>query len=141
MYVCTCVCRHCSLLVNMMCSLCQHSSPTSCAAVSVDDWYRIKGPTLYIHTSDSLKSSIVVKNFCPIGEFSVHTGGTYMHVLCMYMLSLSFRGHKATIWCQAAYGARLYSGSSDGTVKIWDIADLRRGCLKTVPAHKEAVSA
>ena len=67
---------------------------------------------------------------------------TSLHSLaCLDFFLHSFaRGHKATIWCQAAFGAHLYSGSSDGTVKVWDIADLRRGCLKTIPAHKEAVS-
>eukprot|EP00731_Ephydatia_muelleri_P028328 Em0019g1201a len=34
--------------------------------------------------------------------------------------------------------SRLYSSSSsDGSIKEWDIEDLRRGCLKTVSAHKE----
>lgn len=50
----------------------------------------------------------------------------------------TFRGHKGTIWSLAIYGDRLFSSSSDGTVKVWDVADLRRGCLKTVVAHKEA---
>ena len=50
-----------------------------------------------------------------------------------------YRGHKGTIWSLATYGDRLFSSSSDGTIKVWDIADLRRGCLKTIPAHKEAV--
>ena len=50
-----------------------------------------------------------------------------------------YRGHKGTIWSLVTYGDRLFSSSSDGTIKVWDIADLRRGCLKTIPAHKEAV--
>lgn len=48
-------------------------------------------------------------------------------------------GHKGTIWSLVTHGDRLYSSSSDGTIKEWDIADVRRGCLKTVAAHKEAV--
>jgi E3 ubiquitin-protein ligase TRAF7 len=50
----------------------------------------------------------------------------------------TFRGHKGTIWSLVTYGDKLFSSSSDGTIKVWDIADLRRGCLKTIPAHKEA---
>ena len=76
--------------------------------------------------------------------FTLKCIGTFRYLLtvlhCFSLLCLFTRGHKATIWCQAAFGAHLYSGSSDGTVKVWDIADLRRGCLKTIPAHKEAVS-
>ena len=51
----------------------------------------------------------------------------------------SHRGHKGTIWSLVTSGDCLFSGSSDGTIKVWDIADLRRGCLKTVQGHKEAV--
>ncbi|XP_003383841.1 PREDICTED: E3 ubiquitin-protein ligase TRAF7-like [Amphimedon queenslandica] len=50
----------------------------------------------------------------------------------------TFRGHKGTIWSLVTSGDCLFSGSSDGTIKVWDIADLRRGCLKTVQGHKEA---
>jgi len=52
----------------------------------------------------------------------------------------TFKGHKGTVWSMAVYADRLYSGSGDGTIKLWDIADLRRGCLKTVHAHKDCVS-
>ncbi len=34
----------------------------------------------------------------------------------------------------------MYSGSSDGSIKVWDVSDLRKGCLKTVVAHKDCVS-
>ena len=77
-------------------------------------------------------------------QTALHDSSRCDLVLCVCVcvcvcVCYSARGHKATIWCQAASGSRLYSGSSDGTVKVWDIVDLRRGCLKTVPAHKEAV--
>jgi WD40 repeat protein len=50
------------------------------------------------------------------------------------------RGHKGTIWSVVASGGHLYSGSSDGSIKMWDILDLRKGCLRTVSAHKDCVS-
>ena len=53
---------------------------------------------------------------------------------------LHFRGHKGTIWSLLTYGNWLFSSSSDGTIKAWDIADLRKGCVKTVSAHKDCVS-
>eukprot|EP00731_Ephydatia_muelleri_P036540 Em0274g5a len=49
----------------------------------------------------------------------------------------TFRGHKGTVWSMVIAKSRLYSSSSDGSIKEWDIEDLRRGCLKTVSAHKE----
>ena len=51
------------------------------------------------------------------------------------------RGHQGTIWSLVANGGHLYSSSSDGSIKMWDIADFRRGCLRTVSAHKDCVSA
>ena len=39
-----------------------------------------------------------------------------------------------------ANNGHLYSGSSDGSIKVWDIINFRRGCLKTVIAHKDCVS-
>jgi E3 ubiquitin-protein ligase TRAF7 len=49
----------------------------------------------------------------------------------------TFRGHKGTIWSLLAHANWLFSSSSDGTIKVWDIADLRNGCVKTVSAHKD----
>ncbi len=60
--------------------------------------------------------------------------------MCYVMLHTLFRGHKGTIWSVVASGGHLFSGSSDGSIKIWDTLDLRRGCLKTVSAHKDGVS-
>ena len=51
----------------------------------------------------------------------------------------STSGHKGTIWSLVIHGDKLISSSSDGTLKVWDAADLRKGCLKTVPGHNEAV--
>ena len=56
-----------------------------------------------------------------------------------HSLSLS-RGHKGTIWSLLAHSNWLFSSSSDGTIKVWDIADLRKGCVRTVAAHKDCVS-
>ena len=50
------------------------------------------------------------------------------------------RGHKGTIWSLLVHGNWLFSSSSDSTIKVWDIADLRKGCIKTVTAHKDCVS-
>lgn len=49
----------------------------------------------------------------------------------------TFKGHKGTIWSMVTYHNNMYSGSSDGSIKVWDISDLRKGCLKTVAAHKD----
>ncbi len=50
------------------------------------------------------------------------------------------RGHKGTIWSMVTHRNLMYSGSSDGTIKVWATSDLRKGCLKTVAAHKDCVS-
>lgn len=85
--------------------------------------------------------------------FTVKCIGTFKLVVCvcvcqltLYLLQqcihthLHFRGHKGTIWSLLTYGNWLFSSSSDGTIKAWDIADLRKGCVKTVSAHKDCVS-
>jgi hypothetical protein len=49
----------------------------------------------------------------------------------------TFKGHKGTIWSLLAHSNWLFSSSSDGTIKVWDIAGLRKGCVRTVTAHKD----
>jgi E3 ubiquitin-protein ligase TRAF7 len=49
----------------------------------------------------------------------------------------TFKGHKGTIWSLLAHSNWLFSSSSDGTIKVWDTADLRKGCVRTVTAHKD----
>ncbi len=72
-----------------------------------------------------------------------HTGRSKMQPTFVLMSdvspSLSFRGHKGTIRSLVSHADRLYSTGGDGTIKVWDIADFRRGCLKTVHAHKDCV--
>ena len=34
----------------------------------------------------------------------------------------------------------MYSSCSDGSIKMWDVADMRRGCMKTIVAHSDYVS-
>ena len=51
------------------------------------------------------------------------------------------RGHNGTVWSMAASGDRMYSSCSDGSIKMWDVADMRRGCMKTIVAHSDYVSA
>lgn len=56
------------------------------------------------------------------------------------MVIYNSRGHKGTIWSMVASCGRLYSGCSDGSIKMWDIADVRR-CMKSIAvAHSDHVS-
>ena len=54
---------------------------------------------------------------------------------------VNFRGHNGTVWSMVASGDRMYSSCSDGSIKMWDVADMRRGCMKTIVAHSDYVSA
>ena len=76
--------------------------------------------------------------FVPHGCACVRTH-THTHTHT-HIHTLTHRGHKGTIWSLVSHANKLYSGSSDGTIKLWDLADFRRGCLKTIPAHKDCVS-
>lgn len=66
---------------------------------------------------------------------------TFVKFCGFIVIIFFFSGHKGTIWSLAIHDGKLISSSSDGTLKVWDAADLRKGCLKTVPGHNEAVSA
>ena len=70
----------------------------------------------------------VTNGFCTVNQNN--------YILSLSLSLLFLRGHKGTIWSLATYGDRLFSSSSDGTIKVWDIADLRRGCLTTITSHK-----
>lgn len=78
--------------------------------------------------------------------FTLKCIGTFRSVKQTFLPDLSSipclsicRGHKGTIWSLAIHDDKLISSSSDGTLKVWHAADLRKGCLKTIQAHNEAV--
>jgi len=57
----------------------------------------------------------------------------------MCLLIIITRGHNGTVWSLVASGDRMYSSCSDGSIKMWDVADMRRGCMKTIVAHSDYV--
>ena len=63
-------------------------------------------------------------------------------VLDLYILKLIYnsRGHNGTVWSMVASSDRMYSSCSDGSIKMWDVADMRRGCMKTIVAHSDYVN-
>ena len=40
-------------------------------------------------------------------------------------LKRTFKSHAAQINCLRVYDKKLYTGSFDGTIKIWDVSDLK----------------
>ncbi|XP_065183160.1 E3 ubiquitin-protein ligase TRAF7-like [Sycon ciliatum] len=54
----------------------------------------------------------------------------------------TFKGHQHTVWKLISHGSTLYSADGSGTIKVWDMNNLLRGCVHTIPvAHSEAILA
>jgi E3 ubiquitin-protein ligase TRAF7 len=51
----------------------------------------------------------------------------------------TFRGHSNGIISLIAKGQRLYSGSRDAAIRVWDMDALRRGCIHTLKGHTNTV--
>ena len=58
----------------------------------------------------------------------------------MVKVSVCFvRGHGNGIFSMVAKGQRLYSGSRDATIRVWDMDALKRGCIHTLQGHTNTV--
>ena len=44
------------------------------------------------------------------------------------------------VWCMATRNKKLYTAGSDNVIKVWDLDNLQRGCIKTIQGHTNAVS-
>lgn len=51
------------------------------------------------------------------------------HFLC----AGTFRGHTAPVWALASHGSRMFSGSSDQMIKVWDM--IAYTCIMTLEGH------
>jgi len=53
-----------------------------------------------------------------------------------------FTGHSNSVRCLGIFGTKLFSGSDDGTLKVWDVATLTDGaCIATLTDHHSPVVA
>ncbi|XP_064610459.1 LOW QUALITY PROTEIN: E3 ubiquitin-protein ligase TRAF7-like [Liolophura sinensis] len=52
----------------------------------------------------------------------------------------TFVGHGGPVWCLTVLGELLFSGSSDKTIKVWDLSS-RYQCVKTLEGHSGIVLA
>ncbi|XP_074660670.1 E3 ubiquitin-protein ligase TRAF7-like [Tubulanus polymorphus] len=52
----------------------------------------------------------------------------------------TFVGHQGPVWCLSVHGDFLFSGSSDKTIKAWDLSTTYK-CLKTMEGHNGIVLA
>ena len=55
----------------------------------------------------------------------------------MYMF---YRGHKDVVWSLAAKRYKVFSSGSDGMIKVWDMENLAKGCIRTMEGHTGTVS-
>jgi E3 ubiquitin-protein ligase TRAF7 len=51
----------------------------------------------------------------------------------------TFRGHEQTVWSVVTKSDTLYSSCSGGEIKMWNISDTTRACVKTVKLHSTYV--
>lgn len=53
-----------------------------------------------------------------------------------------YTGHTNGVRCLALFGSRLYSGSDDGTIRVWDVSQLESSeCVAVLTDHHSAVTA
>jgi len=52
---------------------------------------------------------------------------------------LLYRGHQDMVWCMAKYQHKLLTAGKDKTIKVWDLDNLQRGCIKTIQGHTDTV--
>ena len=43
------------------------------------------------------------------------------------------------VWCMAKYQHKLLTAGKDKTIKVWDLDNLQRGCIKTIQGHTKTV--
>ncbi|WCJ20377.1 Zinc finger CCCH domain-containing protein 17 [Euphorbia peplus] len=55
-----------------------------------------------------------------------------------FKLVATMKGHTATVTCLRVGGKRLYSGSMDGTIRVWDLNTLK--CLQLLKEHTDVVT-
>ncbi|XP_065899711.1 E3 ubiquitin-protein ligase TRAF7-like [Dysidea avara] len=58
----------------------------------------------------------------------------------LYRCKGTFVGHDGPIWALVLAGEFLFSGSSDNTIKVWDVAQSFK-CVKTLTGHESTVLA
>ena len=46
-----------------------------------------------------------------------------------------YRGHQGVVWCMSTKNKKLYTAGSDCMIKVWDLENLSRGCIKTIQGH------
>ena len=59
--------------------------------------------------------------------------------ICLSVCLSVCRGHGHTVWSLATHADRLYSSCSGGEIKMWNISDSIRGCIKSIRMHSTYV--
>ena len=44
------------------------------------------------------------------------------------------------VWCMSTRNKKLYTAGADSMIKVWDLENLSRGCIKTIQGHSGEVS-
>ena len=55
-------------------------------------------------------------------------------MLCPTFL-IVYRGHQGVVWCMSTKNKKLYTAGADCMIKVWDLENLSRGCIKTIQGH------
>ena len=61
--------------------------------------------------------------------------------VCLSVCLSVCRGHGHTVWSLATHADRLYSSCSGEEIKMWNISDSSRGCIKSIRMHSTYVCA
>ena len=58
----------------------------------------------------------------------------------IYIYIHLYRGHNDVVWSLTADRYKVFSSGSDSTIKIWDMENLAKGCIRTLEGHTGTVS-
>jgi E3 ubiquitin-protein ligase TRAF7 len=53
----------------------------------------------------------------------------------IYIYFHLYRGHNDVVWSLTADRYKVFSSGSDSTIKIWDMENLAKGCIRTLEGH------
>ena len=85
-----------------------------------------------------VKSALSLMNESTIGRAPMSVNGGGWNPQQMFKCRGTFVGHKKPVWSLLVYGDKLYSGSGDMTIKVWDCVVTFKN-LKTLTGHEDQI--